>query len=66
MDAIIIEIGLVTLLRYHDFFWNNSAIKIYDKIITLIWPSSTPTLNEIKLTTNKFVEIPIPSKTPAI
>ena len=62
----IIEIGLEILFRYQDFFWNNSAIRIYDKIITQIWPSSTSTLNEIKLTTNKFVEIPIPSKTPAI
>ena len=60
-----IEIGLVTLFRYHDFFWNNSAIKIYDKIITPIWPSSTPTLKEIKLATNKFVEISISFKTPA-
>ena len=50
-----IEIGLVTLFRYHDFFWNNSAIKIYDKIITLIWPSSTPTLNEIGISTNLFI-----------
>ena len=62
----IIEIGLEILFRNQDFFWNNSAIKIYDKIITQIWPSSTPTLNEIKLTTNKFVEIPISFKNPAI
>ena len=65
MDATIIEIGLVTLFRYHIFFWNNSAIKIYDKIITQIWPSSTPTLKETKLEINRFVETPISFKTPA-
>ena len=61
----ITEIGLVILFRYQYFFWNNSAIKIYDKIIILIWPSSTPTLKEIKLEINKFVAIPISFKTPA-